>query len=79
MEQVKPRCSLERAQALTYLDKRHVRAQGQEDLLGLGGVGVVPVFVQPVLERPGHVLQHLSLVADFDATQTRPGRIKGIF
>lgn len=72
-KRVKHRGPPEHVQAVTYLDERHVRAQSQEDLLRLGGVGVVPVFVQPVFEWPGHVLQHLSLVADFDATQTRPG------
>lgn len=48
-------------------------AQSQEDLLRLGGVGVVAVFVQPVFQWTGHVLQHLSLVANFDGTKTRPG------
>lgn len=61
----------------THLHQCHVWAQGQQHLLRLGGVGVVPVFVQPMFQRPGHVLQHLSLVANFDSTQARPGGIRG--
>lgn len=60
---------------VSHLHQRHVWAQSQQDLLCLGWVRVVPVFVQPTLQRPGHVLQHLSLVANFDPTQTRPGGI----
>ena len=60
----------------SYLHQRHVRAQRQQHLLRLGGVGVVPVLVEPVLQRPGHVLQNLTLVTNFDPAETRPGGIR---
>lgn len=49
-----------------------MRAEGQQDLLGLGGVGVVSVLVEPLLERPRHVLQGLALVSHFAAAGTTP-------
>ena len=33
-----------------YLSQRHFRDDGQHDLLGLGGVRVLPVLVQPRLQ-----------------------------
>lgn len=62
--------------SLPHLYQCHMGAQSQQDLLGLGGVGVIPVFVQPMFQWSGHVLQHLSLVANFDPIQTRPGGVK---
>lgn len=56
----------------THLDQGHLRAEGQQDLLGLGGVGVVSVLVEPLLERPRHVLQGLALVSHFAAAGTTP-------
>ncbi len=56
----------------THLDQGHLRAEGQQDFLGLGGVGVVSVLVEPLLERPRHVLQGLTLVSHFTAAGTTP-------
>lgn len=56
----------------THLDQRHLRAKGQQNFLGLGGVGVVPVLVEPLLEWPRHVLQGLALVPHFTAARTTP-------
>ena len=53
----------------SHLDQGHVGAQGQQQLLGLGGVGVVPVLVQPMFQGSCHVLQGLSPVANFDPAQ----------
>lgn len=61
----------------THLDQRHLRAESQQDLLGLGGVGVVPVLVEPLLERPRHVLQGLALVSHFAAAGTTPAEEHG--
>lgn len=58
----------------THLHQRHLGAEGQQDFFRLGGVGVVPVFVEPLLERPRHVLQGLALVSHFAAVGTNPVR-----
>lgn len=47
---------------LAHLHQRHLGAEGQEYLLGLGGVRVVTVLVKPLLEGSRHVLQSLALV-----------------
>lgn len=60
-----------------YLHQGHLRAEGQQNLLGLGGVGVVAVLVEPLLERPRHVLQRLPLVPHLAAALPRPAAEKG--
>lgn len=60
-----------------YLHQGHLGAKGQQDLLGLGGVGVVPVLVEPLLEWPRHVLQRLPLVPHLPAALPRPAAEKG--
>lgn len=56
----------------THLDQGHLRAESQEDFLCLGGVGVVSMLVEPLLEWPRHVLQGLTLVSNFATTGTTP-------
>lgn len=56
----------------SHLNQRHLGAECQEDFLCLGGVGIVPVLVEPLLERPRHVLQGLTFVSDFTTTGTTP-------
>lgn len=61
----------------SYLHQGHLGAEGQQNLLGLGGVGVVAVLVEPLLERPRHVLQRLPLVPHLPAALPRPAAEKG--
>ena len=56
-----------------YLHERHLRAERQENLLGLGGIWVVAVLVQPLLQGPRHVLQRLPLVPHLPAVLPGPG------
>lgn len=55
-----------------------MRAEGQQDFLRLGRVGVVSVLVEPLLERPRHVLQGLALVSYFTAAGTTAVEESGI-
>lgn len=64
-------------QGFSYLHQGHLGAEGQQNLLGLGGVGVVAVLVEPLLERPRHVLQRLPLVPHLPAALPRPAAEKG--
>lgn len=63
--------------SLPYLHQGHLGAEGQQNLLGLGGVWVVAVLVEPLLERPRHVLQRLPLVPHLPAALPRPAAEKG--
>lgn len=60
-----------------YLHQGHLGAEGQQDLLGLGGVGIVAVLVEPLLERPRHVLQRLPLVPHLATALPSPAAEKG--
>lgn len=62
----------------THLDQRHLRAKGEQDFLGFGGVGVVPMLVEPLLQWPRHVLQSLTLVSHFPPAGTTPIERKNI-
>lgn len=66
-----------RPRGFPYLYQGHLGAEGQQDLLGLGGVGVVTVLVEPLLERPRHVLQRLPLVPHLAAALPSPAAEKG--
>lgn len=63
--------------SLPYLHQGHLGAEGQQNLLRLGGVRVVAVLVEPLLERPRHVLQRLPLVPHLPAALPRPARRRG--
>ena len=62
--------SMIRSRKETHLNQGHLRAEGQQDFLRLGGVGVVSVLVEPLLERPRHILQGLALVSHFTTAGT---------
>lgn len=62
----------------TDLDQRHLRAKSEQNFLRFGGVGVVSVLVQPLLQRPCHVLQSLTLVSHFPPAGTTPIERKNI-
>lgn len=64
-------------QSETHLHQRHLGAEGQQDFFRLGGVGVVAVLVEPLLQRPRHVLQGLTLVSHFAAVGTNPAGGEG--
>lgn len=55
-----------------YLDQRHLRAESEQDFLSFGRVGVVSMLVEPLLQRPRHVLQSLTLVSHFTPAGTTP-------
>lgn len=55
-----------------YLHQRHLRAKRQQDFLRFGGIGVVSMLVEPLLQRPRHVLQGLALVSHFTPAGTTP-------
>lgn len=55
-----------------YLDQRHLRAKSEQDFLRFGWVGVVSMLVEPLLQRPRHVLQSLTFVSDFTPAGTTP-------
>lgn len=57
---------------LAYLDQRHLRAESEQDFLSFGRVGVVSMLVEPLLQRPRHVLQSLTLVSHFTPAGTTP-------
>lgn len=61
----------------SHLDQSHLRAERQQDFLRLGRVRVVSVLVEPLLERPRHVLQSLALVSHFAAAGTTPVHQQG--
>lgn len=62
----------------TDLDQRHLRAKSEQNFLRFGGVGVVSVLVKPLLQRPRHVLQSLTLVSHFPPAGTTPIERKNI-
>lgn len=62
----------------TDLDQRHLRAKSEQNFLRFGGVGVVSVLVEPLLQRPRHVLQSLTLVSHFPPAGTTPIERKNI-
>lgn len=55
-----------------YLYQRHLWAESEQDFLGFGGVGVVSMLIEPLLQRPRHVLQSLTLVSHFPPAGTTP-------
>ena len=61
----------------SYLSQGHLRDDGQHDLLGLGGVGVLPVLVQPRLQGsrglPNRRLPYPARLVPRVAVQTQPG------
>lgn len=59
-----------------HLNQGHVGAEGEQDLLGFGGIRVIPVFIQPLFERPGHVLKSLPLVPHLPSAHHRQRRRK---
>lgn len=61
----------------THLDQSHLGAEGQEDFLRLGWVGVVSVLVEPLFEGPRHVLQGLALVSHFASAGATAGHEQG--
>lgn len=62
----------------TDLDQRHLRAKSEQNFLRFGGVGVVSVLVEPLLQRPRHVLQSLTLVSHLPPAGTTPIERKNI-
>lgn len=56
----------------TDLDQRHLRAKSEQNFLRFGGVGVVSVLVEPLLQRPRHVLKSLTFVSHFPPTGMTP-------
>lgn len=57
---------------LTHLHKCHLRAKREKDFLCFSGVRIVPVFVEPLFQRPGHVLQSLPFMPYLSRVLTRP-------
>ena len=55
----------------TYLYQGHLGLIGELDLLLLGGVGVVLVLVEPLLEWARHVVERFALVAHVAARLLR--------